>query len=303
MVFIILDGENKSGKSTLIKEFHKASNYKYSAIDRFSLTSFSFGKANDRILNYKDYLCQDLNIWNDAILFFTEVPKNILRQRFKEHDELDIDLEKDYDKMKKIYNTYLSLTPLFVKKINTKNSITDCVNEMKKTLIEFENETIQHKVYRLIRFIEKNGEIIKTKIPNSNSKEVKNVVLKYESRNLSCIKLWRNNKDYLEERPEYDQIKSYLDNTIRLKLNYFKTQDLSSRQFIYHDYSCISSVQILYRNNILYMNVFIRSSNVKDTLLFDIRGLNDIAKYLNNKYFNAENIKFNLSISSAHVLC
>jgi thymidylate kinase len=53
--FLIYEGIDKTGKTTLIKEFHKATNFQYSCIDRFSGTSYAYGKFRNRRLNYDNY--------------------------------------------------------------------------------------------------------------------------------------------------------------------------------------------------------------------------------------------------------
>ena len=299
-MFLIFEGANKSGKSSLIKAFHLSTNYKYSVIDRFSLTSYAFGKAQNRDLDYNSYFSQDLKLCNDAIIVYTYCDKETLRKRFIEHNEKDIDLEKEYDTMKALYEEYLDKTPLFKVMIDTTQPIEDCVRLIKIAIEMFEKEPIENKVNRLIKTIELLGDKV------SNTKELRDVELIYNHENTSTLKEYLYaNKLYLEsEEDEYNMIYYDLKNEIRLKLNYFKTQDINSRQFIYHGSSCISLVQLLLRNKVLEVHVTIRSSDTKKTLLNDIHALSKIAQKLRTEYFDSSyvpDIRYYLHLNNAHV--
>jgi hypothetical protein len=290
-MFLIFEGADKSGKTTIIKEFHKATNFKYSCIDRFSGTSFAYNLFWERNLNNKEYLLQDISSFDKAILIYLEVPTEVAAVRFKEHNEKDLDI-KDYDKLKESYEIYLKGTPLYIVRINTNKSISETVKEIIKFIEDFENESLINKKLRLIKGIEYFGEVI------NKTKELRNINFSYSKNNLKDISISEINE---EEMPEYDNIYYSLKNTIRLKLNYFKNQTIDSRQFIYHSDSCISMFQVMKRNNNLECFVKFRSCNVKENLLSDCIGIYKIASRINNVFFNCENIKINVNIGSAHI--
>lgn len=301
MTFLIVDGSDKVGKDTLIAAFHKATGYKYSAINRWGATSFAYGKFWNRDLDFKGYLAQDLNNINDALLVYLYAPLEVLEQRFKKHDEKDMDL-KELDRLRTHYEEFLNNTPLKVVRIDTSKPIDFCIKQITDAIYEFENECVLYKVLRLINYVNKNGQDILSAIPAQLTKEVRNVTLKYKDSNLDDLQKSINMTSYLQEFQEYETIYHVLANEIRLKSEYFKNQDMSSRQFIYSGTSCISNFHVMCRNDTLEVNVYIRSSNLYAMLLNDIYGIDYIARKINDRFFTATRIKYNVHIGSAHII-
>lgn len=294
MTFLIFDSIDKCGKDSLIQEFHKATNFKFSAINRWSGTSFSYGKLYNRKLEYRDYILQDINLMNDGLLVYLYASKDVLKKRFKEHNEKDINLNKDYDKLKRYYERYLSMTPLKAVKIDTgKNDIKKSVQLIINAGKEFRIEDVKNKVYRLINTISKIGNKV------GNTLELTDVTLKFNQANIYYLP--KLNVYMAEEKAEFDNIYYSLKNSIRLKLFYFKNQKVDSRQFVYHNDSCISLFHVMKRGNNLEVFVTIRSSNVVKSLLFDIYGLYEIANKLNKDFFLCRNLNFTIKINSAHI--
>jgi thymidylate kinase len=290
-MIVIFEGADKTGKDSLIKEFHKLTNYKYSCINRFSGTSYAYGKFWKRNLDYKKYLLQDIEYFDKAVLVYLYAPKEILEKRFKEHNEKDIDLKK-LEILENYYNEYLTSTPLYTILVNTNKSISSCAKQIRSGLREYEKETIKHKINRLVNTINIAGDKV------YNTSEVKNINVIVNNLNKKHLK--RFHFDYTEKY-EYNQIYHVLRNNIRLKLDYLKSQDVFSRQFTYTSESCISFVQLLLRNNCLNVYATIRSSNVSKMLEQDIMGIYKISKALDEEYFKTDNIKLNINIVSAHL--
>ena len=55
MIAIAWDSPDKNAKDTLIKEFHKSTNFQYPCINRWTGTSYSYGKFWKRDLNFEEY--------------------------------------------------------------------------------------------------------------------------------------------------------------------------------------------------------------------------------------------------------
>lgn len=54
-VLIVFEGVDKSGKTTIIREFNKATNFSYVVLDRFTIS----GKTYSNVFNRGDFLYQD----------------------------------------------------------------------------------------------------------------------------------------------------------------------------------------------------------------------------------------------------
>jgi hypothetical protein len=298
MISIAWDSSDKSGKDTLIKEFHKSTNFQYPCINRWTGTSYSYGKFWNRDLNFEEYLKYDFQMFDKIILVYLYAPNEIIEKRFIEHNEKDIDI-KDLQKLKDIYEKdYLEKTPLYTIKVDTSQSIKDCIELIKIEIMNFENESPVRKWKRLCKSIKAFGDKI------SNTKELRNIEMNFNYGQIEDDRLY----EYLQENNlwdphelyEFDEIKHTLINQIRLKLWYFKNQDLDSRQFTYNSNSCISFIQVLKRNKEVEFYFTIRSSNVEKMLLQDIWGMNNIANEVNQRFFNLP-YRISLRIISAHI--
>ena len=105
--------------------------------------------------------------------------------------------------------------------------------------------------------------------------------------------------EYEEEKEYYAKIKNQLKEKINLEKG--KGQSKYSRRFIYHGDSCISLAHFLIRDQIFDVKFFLRSSNVKDTLKYDINFIHDITRYVYQKYRIASPAKIEVILNSAHI--
>ena len=79
-------------------------------------------------------------------------------------------------------------------------------------------------------------------------------------------------------------------------------QTLASRRFIYSDDSCISLIHTLFRENVIDVNVTMRSSNVSKTLWADYEFLRIICLDISNALgIQTSDIMLTLNIRSAHI--
>jgi hypothetical protein len=149
-------------------------------------------------------------------------------------------------------------------------------------------------------------QILKEGFEIDNTKEIigtsvvrKKLTLAHVNEVNKFIKLQRIQKP--EERFEYAEIYHTLRNTIRKKLFYFKNQTKTSRQFIYHSDSCISTFQLLYRDNKLYSICYMRSSDLCNMLPNDLKAIYEMTLDLNKEFFNAKEINSIVYIGSLHI--
>tara|TARA_B100000700_G_scaffold322066_1_gene422719 strand:- start:1683 stop:2477 length:795 start_codon:yes stop_codon:yes gene_type:complete len=112
---------------------------------------------------------------------------------------------------------------------------------------------------------------------------------------------------YDKEVEYYNEILEKVKEKIKLefegKNEYNLPQDKNSRRFIYTSDTCISLAHFLLRDESLDCKYFIRSSNVKDTLYYDLNFL----KFLSSSVFNAlkasgKFCRMTFVINSGHVL-
>ena len=86
------------------------------------------------------------------------------------------------------------------------------------------------------------------------------------------------------------------------KNEYNRIENINSRRFIYTSNTCISLIQCLIRDNFFDIKVFLRSSNAKDSLYYDI----NFIKFLSKKIYDHLKLKnhlcrYNVTINSCHI--
>jgi hypothetical protein len=116
---IIVEGVDKSGKDSIIEEFHKLTDYSYPIINRLWATIFSHGIYNDRKLNFKNLNKLDsIFALNGSVLVYVTADTEILKERFLRTFEKDIKIE-EIDKLKILFEEYLTKTKMPIILLNT----------------------------------------------------------------------------------------------------------------------------------------------------------------------------------------
>ena len=83
--------------------------------------------------------------------------------------------------------------------------------------------------------------------------------------------------------------------------NHIAWQYASSRRIIYHDDSCISLAHFLIRDQIFDAKFFLRSSNVKDTLKYDINFIHYLTSIPYGIHKCKQPVKIEVTLNSAHI--
>lgn len=297
-MILIFCGCDKTGKSTLIKEVHKATNYKYPIIDRFTDSSIVYGKYRNRKLNYNYYKEIEKSMIDQVLLVYITANYNTIKDRIIKNNEKDI----NYNEIKSIkdeYQKYLNKYTLFKYiTIDTSiNTIRNCVYKIVKEIKLIENEDGIEQIKRLINLIMKRGEEL------NNTKELRNLNFKFNKiniKNLNNFLKFDKKSNEMKEKLYYNRIYHTLKHIINSQLIEYN-QNLFSRRFIFNSNECIDTIHAMYRNNILECFIDIRSSNVKDILPLDIYYCYKICNNINKDFFKAKKIDLNFHIGSAHV--
>ena len=115
--------------------------------------------------------------------------------------------------------------------------------------------------------------------------------------------------NYEKEKEYYQKIESGIFDTIKKEMQgeneYKRKEGLESRRYIYTDNSCISLAHFLIRDDHMDVKFFLRSSNVKDTLKYDLNFLKHITSEV-FKHFKCDRqgnyCKIQVTINSGHVI-
>lgn len=287
--YLNLEGPDRSGKTTMFSMIHKRTGYRWNIHDRSAISMLTYAKLYERdtFHNIENLKRELFNLNNRFIILYPSW-ETIYQRQIKSPDDIH-----DVIALKKVYGVFGEVVEEFQ---NYPNVIVvnfeepkELVSKIVNSLIRIENysfKQIQEQVLQLASV--RNGEAIGvnfTLFDNGEFSDVDESVLEYE-----------------KEKEYYQKIRIAVKNKIQNEIE--SGQQLKSRRFVYADDSCISLANFNYRNNILDCNIVLRSSDVKDTLYYDLNfaGIlcRDVFKQLNLN--SAEDFcRIRFEINSAHI--
>tara|TARA_Y100001972_G_scaffold24718_1_gene29990 strand:- start:3860 stop:4756 length:897 start_codon:yes stop_codon:yes gene_type:complete len=291
---IVLEGADCSGKSTLFEVLHKDTSYRYNIHDRSNLSMYIYSDFYQRKDSNKWYN----NFWKEIksfnTLYVILLPKNeVIKDRIdirgddKQTVQSAIDLNNKFRKISKFYFRNMFPNILSID-IDEKTHVSEISDIVQKRLITLENSNP--------------ASLVRDVVFSSGKNELTDITfseLTYSYENKSRPLDWHV-LEYPPEKEYYEKIRDQVITNIERVL--VTNQTLASRRFIYTDDSCISLIHALYRDNILNVNVTMRSSNVSQTLWADYEFLRiiclDIANAMN---IQKSDINLTVNIRSAHI--
>lgn len=139
-MWVVFEGLDKAGKTTLEWEFLKATNFKHMVIDRGPMGYMTFDKLFDREtkLGNQDFIHQARKIMKnqDFMVVYCYASKDVAAKRLEEHNE---ECPYDYGKAQKLLrdNVRRFYKPEKTLELNTSNkSIPECVQMIVEKLEE-----------------------------------------------------------------------------------------------------------------------------------------------------------------------
>ena len=285
---IIIEGPDLAGKTTLFNKMHEISKYRWNIQDRSALSMFIYAKMYNRdTFHLVENLKKELfNLNNQIILLLP--PFEVLSKRFqKRGDPIQnmISLKKLHKLFSEFEEEYGSLPNVTI----VKKEIDDWgYTAIIGRFLALEKHTTVHDIPDMCinaADTQSNKEVVGLRLTYFDDGEfadVKPELLEYEG-----------------EKEYYAKIKNQLKEKINLERG--KGQSKYSRRFIYHGDSCISLAHFLIRDQIFDVKFFLRSSNVKDTLKYDINFIHDLTRYVYQKYRITSPAKIEVTLNSAHI--
>lgn len=299
-MILIFSGVDKTGKTTLIREVHKATNYKYPILDRFTESSIAYGKYRNRDLDYSEYYEIEKKLQDDVILFYITASNESIEKRIISENEKDITF-KDIEGLKSEYMKYLYSTMFSYFIIDTTDrKIEDCVKEIIGCIKEIEDRDGIYQICNLFCNICEHGKDV------NGTKELTNIAIDFKEISLGNLKdyCFNNKLDFNEinetEKFYYDRVYYSIKHIIKAQLTEHG-QNINSRRFIYTSDECINAYHLLFREDTLDIFINLRSSNVERILPFDVYYCRLIGDEMNRQFFKAKKINYHFTIDSAHV--
>ena len=293
--YIFLEGPDLSGKTTLYENIHKKSSYRWNIQDRSALSMLIHAKLYGRNeFRHVEQLRKELYDLNNITIILLPEWNEIARRFNLRGDPIQniTSLKKLHDLFSEAALELQNLPNVFViRKVVDE----DAVNFMVNNLLAYEKPTTK--------------EIQQSCLAACGSKKGKEIVglnfTLYDSGEFDDIDegdlLFEDEVDY------YDGIITDIQLKITNELNgnnpYKRKETMESRRFIYHSDTCISLAHFLIRDDSLDCKFFLRSSNVKDTLYYDINFIKHMSKVVYNSFDIQDKFcRISVVINSGHVI-
>ena len=326
-LLIVLEGGDKVGKSTIYQALRRATHYQPFVIDRFIGSNIVYDKMYGRT-SIADNRAAELALMEkfEVILVLLDAPEEELILRIEANEEgadKAIALDNICD-TKPLFKDYFLAAPYHHKiLIDTTHAVDECVREITDYINEIDyRTTIVSEVLKLRDLIKRTGTRLDKFADDLNTGTCKQISwielinqkieLEFESRTNfygheleGVMELLGDKFDKRNEGEfyHYKQLEYSLLHKIE-ETEYFFNQNLDdSRKLIVFSNDCISSIQMIFRDNTLHFLVHMRSSDVLELLPLDLLALSRIMVAVCNKHKWPDQVKLKLSVTigSAHI--
>lgn len=150
-MWIVFEGLDKTGKTTLEWELLKATNFKHVVIDRGPVGYMTFDKLLNREtkLGNQEFIHQARKIMkphSEFIVVYCNANENIVNERLANHNETQLDCGCPYSKMQKMYkdNIHRFYKPEKTLELDTSDkSIEECVQLIISKITEVQKHELQ----------------------------------------------------------------------------------------------------------------------------------------------------------------
>lgn len=295
---ITLEGPDLSGKTTLYQKLHEKSGYRWNIQDRSSLSMIVYARLYGR----SDYfhvesLKRELsNLNNIMILLLPDW--QVIAERFqKRGDEI-----QNLVSLKKVYDLFSEAADEFENYPNVILIKSEVDDNMVSYIVHQLRSHFERKRYH--------GYAEFFKIAAASSDDLEKVGLNlvhYDDGMFDDVS--EEMLRYEKEKVYYDKIRRKLlkkiDNELAGANEYGREETHESRRFIYTDDSCLSLCHFMLRNEFLYGDFYLRSSETKETLQYDMNFIKSLTRDVFSKLSEFSDIKMckiSLKIGSGHII-
>ena len=295
--YIFIEGPDCSGKTTLYEMIHKETGYKWNIQDRSALSMLIHARYYGRdTFSHVEQLKRELyNLNNQTIICLP--PWKVIVERFQKRG----DPIQNITSLKKLYDLFSEAAEEFENYPNV-TVIRSIVNDIiVKELVNQYHNISNDSISNL-----SNAAIQLALTKDSNEVLGMNFV-HYDTGDFSDVK--KSMLNYEKEKEYYQKIEKAVFDKIKAEMRgeneYERAEGLDSRRYIYTDTSCISLAHFLVRDGHMDAKFFLRSSNVKETLSYDLNFIKHLTAEV-FRYFKCDRqgyyCKLQVIINSGHII-
>ena len=295
---VCIEGPDLSGKTSLYRNLHKLSNFRWNIQDRAEASMLVFSKYYKRgdQQRWKDALSDRLKDMNHRfVLLLPE--RNLLSARYDTRGD-------EIHTMETLMETYSLFESEFAKLENHPNVL----------VVKVTKENQDHLAQKVYQWLAES----ETEDLCGLSRRIEQSVSYFDNEALGIVCKYNFDEEYTDADPSvltyeleaeyYQGIRTQFIRKITKEIageNEYRAaqKPQTTRRFVYAHDSCISMINCLIRGNALNVFLVLRSSNTRDTLSYDLRFIANLISEVET--FIDVDIKkrvLNVEIHSAHII-
>lgn len=294
--YILLEGTDLSGKTTLYNNIHRSTGFEWNMQDRSALSMLCYARQYGRdTARWREQLQEEINNLNNRHVILMPDEETILQRLKTRGDEFQdsasiIKLRDIFEQEVAIISHYPNV--LVVRTPMSHQDLSDhCIHWTRETT---EKTTSQLADDIRLHAEASGGETFRLNVDM-------NLGVGFHERNMACLEVE-------EERTYYKRLRASFARKIREELlglnEHGKSQDERSRRFIHAEDTCISLMHVMVRSRKFHVTAVLRSSNIVKTLPHDLDFLYLLAEDAHREIGVSPVLEsvLHLSIQSAHLV-
>lgn len=309
--YLVCEGPDLAGKSTLIRGVHKASGFRWNIQDRSFLSMLVYAKMYGRDTGlHARGLWNELTNLNNRFVLMLPTYEAVLERYMVRGDEIqdELTLEKvvDFFGEHDWLTNFPNVTLLDNSEVGL-SALEDDVDRVVGWLKTKEEYSVDDIAGEVLRFV--------SVMPNGSPDDMRG----YESQisftfyddgafdegGQTTKEIFADEEEGAYYQGIYDQFTDKICDELAGDNPYGEKQTEKSRRFVYTDDSCISFIQILIRDGIMDFHTVLRSTNVAKTFRKDLNFLYWLAGQVQRVYPELSNVRstrFRVQLNSAHLV-
>lgn len=295
---IVLEGPDLAGKTTLYNLLHKRSGYAWNIQDRSSLSMVVYARlyGRDDYFHVESLRSELSNLNNVIVLLLPHW--DVIAKRFQTRgDEL-----QNFASLKRVYDLFAEAAAEFESYPNVMIIRSEINDQMIDIIIQDLRTRFEGRKYH-----EYANSFMTAASCSDNLEKIGLHLTHYDTGTFDDVS--EEMLEYEKEAAYYQMIRqkmlSKISDELMGKNEYSRKETHESRRFIYSDESCLSLCHFSLRNEFLYGEFYLRSSNTKETLRYDMNFLKSLTRDVFSKLSEFSEIKMCkmvLKIGSSHIL-
>jgi hypothetical protein len=290
--YLILEGSDLSGKTSLYSSLHRSTGFKYNIQDRSCLSMLCYAKLYGRDeSHHRISLTKEVSNLNNFVVVLLPPKEEILRRFNSRGDEA-----QDATSLSRLYDIFNNEVDVLqnspnVLVVRDALNLDDLTYLVKSRLEEYENSSPREVGQSLVNVLKG--------LSSTESQINFEMILDSDYNDFAVC-------DDPREIHYYNGIIDDCAKVIQKEINgdnpYNKPQDMNSRRFYYSSDTCISSIHFLPRNNKITVICTLRSTDVEKNGEIDTRFLAHLSAFMPKVFqWSVEKIRLIINMNSAHI--